>query len=100
MRPWMGVSHPNILQLVAVEIKHDTGVVSKMTTNGNILDYNNVNEADRLRLVRSLVVTAVPENLVLLDFFFSLRSIGAQARVTGDGQPERWHRIVDRKSVV
>ena len=56
MRPWMGISHPNILQLVAVEIKHDTGVVSKMTTNGNILDYNNVNKANRLRLVRSLVV--------------------------------------------
>ena len=56
MRPWMGISHPNILQLVAVEIKHDTGVVSKMTTNGNILDYNNVNKANKLRLVRSLVV--------------------------------------------
>ena len=56
MRPWMGISHPNILQLVAVEIKHDTGMVLKMTTNGNILDYSNVNKANRLRLVRSLVV--------------------------------------------
>ena len=53
---WMNVSHPNILQLIAVEIeiKVHTGsfsMVSEMMTNGNILKYIRVKKADRLRLV-------------------------------------------------
>ena len=46
----MSISRPNTLQLIAVEIKLDTGVVSEMMTNGNVLDYNNVKKANGLRL--------------------------------------------------
>ena len=58
---WMNVSHPNILQLIAVEIeiKAHTGsfsMVSEMMTNGNILKYIRVKKADRLRLVRLLII--------------------------------------------
>ena len=55
----MNLSHPNVLQLIAVEIKSETGnlsMISEMMTNGNILDCNNFKKANRVRLVRSLVV--------------------------------------------
>ena len=57
----MNISHPNILKLMAVEIKPETGnlsMISEMMTNGNILDCNNFKKANRLRLVRSFVVNA------------------------------------------
>jgi hypothetical protein len=57
----MNISHPNILQLIAVKIKPDTGefsMISEMMTNGNILSYIRVKKANRLRLVRPLAVNA------------------------------------------
>jgi hypothetical protein len=57
----MNISHPNILQLLAVKINPETGrfsTISKMMTNGNILDYIRVNKANRLRLVRPLIINA------------------------------------------
>jgi hypothetical protein len=58
---WMNISHPNILQLLAVEIKphrHKFSMISEMMTNGNIVEYIRVNKANRLRLVRPSVVNA------------------------------------------
>jgi len=57
----MNVSHPNILQLIAVRIKPGTcgfSMISEFMTNGNILNYIRTKEANRLRLVRPLVVNA------------------------------------------
>ena len=51
----MNISHPNILKLMAVEIKPETGkfsMISEMMTNGNILSYIHFKKANRLRLVR------------------------------------------------
>ena len=59
---WMNVSHPNILRLIAVEIKPHTGnfsMISEMMTNGNILNYVRVKKANRLRLVRPFVVNTL-----------------------------------------
>ena len=56
---WMNISHPNILRLIAVRIKPGPcgfSMISEFMTNGNILNYIRVNEANRLRLVRPLVV--------------------------------------------
>ena len=58
---WMNISHPNILQLIAVRMEPRTGdfsMISEMMTNGNIFYYIRDNEANRLRLVRPLVVDA------------------------------------------
>ena len=54
---WMNISHPNVLQLIAVEIEikphiGNFSMISEMMTNGNIIKYLRVNKADRLRLVR------------------------------------------------
>ena len=54
----MNISHPNILQLLAVEIKHRAGdfsMISEMMTNGNILEYIGTKKANRLCLVRPFV---------------------------------------------
>jgi len=58
----MNTSHPNILPLLAVKIKLDTGkfsMISEMMMNGNILHYINNKRANRIRLVRPLVVDAL-----------------------------------------
>ena len=55
----MNASHPNILPLIAVEIKHDArklSMISEMMTNGNMVVYIRKNRANRVRLVRPLVV--------------------------------------------
>jgi hypothetical protein len=55
----MNTSHPNILPLIAVKIKPNSGkfsMISEMMTNGNILNYINDKRANRIRLVRPLVV--------------------------------------------
>ena len=57
----MHISHPNILQLLAVEIKphhRKFSLISEMMENGNVLDYIRVNRANRLRLVRPSIVNA------------------------------------------
>ena len=51
----MNTSHPNILKLIAVKIKPETGkfsMILEMMMNGNILDYIKVKKANRLHLVR------------------------------------------------
>ena len=51
----MNVPHPNILQLIAVDIKPEINrfsMVSEMMTNGNIVDYIRSKRANRLCLVR------------------------------------------------
>ena len=53
----MRVSHPHLLQLIAVDIDPHSGqcsMVSEMMKNGNIKDYISENEANRLQLVREL----------------------------------------------
>ena len=50
----MNTSHPNILPLIAVKIKPDSGkfsMISEMMTNGDILKYINDKRANRIRLV-------------------------------------------------
>ena len=57
----MNTSHPNILPLIAVKIKPEAGkfsMISEMMTNGNILGYIGENKANRIRLVRPLVVNS------------------------------------------
>ena len=52
---WMNIPHPNILQLIAVDIKPEINrfsMVSEMMTNGNIVDYIRAKRANRLCLVR------------------------------------------------
>lgn len=51
----MHISHPNVLELLAVNIDPETGalsMISELMENGNIMDYIRVNEANRIRLVR------------------------------------------------
>ena len=51
----MRVSHPHLLQLIAVDINPLTGqcsMISEMMMNGNIKDYISKNAANRLQLVR------------------------------------------------
>ena len=65
---WMNVSHPNILQLIAVKIKPARtcgfSMISEFMTNGNILNYIRFHEANRLRLVRPLVVAIRAKSLI------------------------------------
>ena len=51
----MNTSHPNILKLIAVKIKPETGkfsMILEMMAGGDILKYIRVNKANRLCLVR------------------------------------------------
>ena len=51
----MHISHPNVLELLAVNIDPKTGalsMISELMENGNIVDYIRANEANRIRLVR------------------------------------------------
>lgn len=51
---WMSVSHPHLLQLIAVDINPRTGqcsMISEMMTNGNIREYIHRKSANRHRLV-------------------------------------------------
>ena len=50
----MNVSHPNLLELIAVDIDPLTGrysMISEMMVNGNIMVYIRKNPANRHRLV-------------------------------------------------
>jgi len=63
----MNISHPNILKLLAVEVKpraRKFSMIAEMMTNGNITEYICVNKANRLRLVRPLVLTAQRKSLI------------------------------------
>lgn len=54
----MNVSHPNILKLIAVEIKPlamKFSMISEMMTNGDIMSYIRTRGANRLSLVRPLI---------------------------------------------
>jgi len=54
---WMHTSHPNLLELIAVNIDPQTGalsMISGMMDNGSIMNYIRVKKANRLRLVRHL----------------------------------------------
>ena len=56
----MSVSHPHLLQLMAVNIdplSNQCSMISEMMSNGNIKDYikNNPGNADRFRLVREFL---------------------------------------------
>lgn len=53
----MNLSHPNILELIGVDIDPQTGqysMISEMMINGNIREYIRKNSANRFRLVRRL----------------------------------------------
>ena len=52
---WMHTSHPNLLELIAINIDPQTGalsMISEMMDSGCIMNYIRVKEANRLRLVR------------------------------------------------
>jgi len=52
---WMHTSHPNVLELIAVNIDPQTGalsMISELMDNGNIMDYIRVKEVNRISLVR------------------------------------------------
>ena len=51
----MNTRHPNVLELLAVNIDPQSGalsMVSELMEHGNIMDYIRVNEANRIHLVR------------------------------------------------
>jgi len=51
----MHISHPNLLELIAVNIDSQTGelsMISELMHGGTIMDFIRVKEANRLRLVR------------------------------------------------
>ncbi|KAF9642475.1 hypothetical protein BDM02DRAFT_2092823 [Thelephora ganbajun] len=51
----MHTSHPNVLELIAVDIDPQTGtfsMISELMVNGNIMEYIRAREANRIRLVR------------------------------------------------
>jgi len=63
----MNISHPNILQLLAIEVKpqfNTFSMIAEMMSNGNITSYIRVNKANRLRLVRPLVLTVEQRSLI------------------------------------
>lgn len=63
----MNISHPNILQLLAVEVKpqdNKFSMIAEMMKNGNINSYIRKQAADRLRLVRPLVFTTGLKSLI------------------------------------
>ena len=52
---WSTLSHPNILKLVGVQVDAKKGqfiAVSEWMTHGNVIDYIQINDANRLELVR------------------------------------------------
>jgi len=66
---WMNISHPNILKLLAVEVKPQASnlklsMIAAMMTNGNITEYIRINKANRLRLVRPSVLTVGRKSLI------------------------------------
>ena len=59
---WMNTSHPNILPLIAVEIKLNTSefsMISEMMTNGDIRNYIRKNRTNKARLVRPSVIDSI-----------------------------------------
>ena len=57
----MSLSHPNILQLAAVEIKPDArkfSMISEMMKNGHVTEYISKKKANRICLVRPWVIAA------------------------------------------
>ena len=58
---WMHASHPNISELIGVNVDPQNGtfsLISEFMDSGNIMDYVRVNEANRIRLV-SAIYTAL-----------------------------------------
>ena len=54
----MNVSHPNLLELIAVDINPLIGqysMISEMMVNGNVMEYIRKSPANRHRLARSLL---------------------------------------------
>lgn len=54
---WMNMSHPNIHQLIAVKMKPRAGefsMIAKMMKNGNILNYIEKNQANRIQLLEDV----------------------------------------------
>ncbi|KAF9781221.1 kinase-like domain-containing protein [Thelephora terrestris] len=54
---WMNFSHPNILQLIGVDIDSQTGqcsMISEMMSNGNIREYIRQNSANRHHLLEGV----------------------------------------------
>jgi len=59
------VSHPNVLDLIAVEVDGETGeclMISKLMMNGNIVDFIQSNSVNRLRLVINLLFYSANRN--------------------------------------
>ena len=59
---WMSLSHPNILQLEAVEIKPDArkfSMISEMMKSGNVTEYISEEKANRIYLVRPWLIAAL-----------------------------------------
>ena len=55
----MHTSHPNVLELIAVDLNPQNGafsLISELMVNGNIMDYIRVTEANRIRLVRDFLI--------------------------------------------
>lgn len=55
----MHTSHANVLELIAVDIDPHDGtfsLISELMVNGNITEYIRVAKANRIRLVRYLLI--------------------------------------------
>jgi hypothetical protein len=56
----MNTSHPNVLELIAVDVNPQNGMlslISEFMVNGNIVDYIRVAKANRIRLVRHFYIS-------------------------------------------
>ena len=48
---WIHISHPNVLELLAVNVDPETGalsIISELMENGNIMQYIHTNETNRI----------------------------------------------------
>jgi len=54
---WMHISHPNVLELIGVDIDPQNGtfsLISELMVNGNIMDYIRVAKTNRVRLLEDV----------------------------------------------
>ena len=93
---WMHTSHPNVLELIAVNINPQTGalsMISELMDNGNIMDYIRLKEANRIRLVRHLCVRPFCKLTIqkLGDVAKGLLYLHKCGVIHGDLKGVRWH---------
>ncbi|KAF9781213.1 kinase-like domain-containing protein [Thelephora terrestris] len=71
---WMHLSHPNVLELAAVDVDPENGIfslISEFMVNGNIMVYIRTKEANRIRLLDDVTRERGDSSGVYLRLWFS-----------------------------